>query len=110
MKNGFIIFLTICITIMIHLIIEIEFKQFTDRSLTKKANEIRNETEAGANTKERVANMFQGLIDNKVSWQSLLFVLCLNNVIWLCAVMYYLTDKTVLTTSQNSVDRYVNKL
>lgn len=41
--------------------------QSTDAALTTQANVIRNETNAGANTKTRIANMFQGLIDSKVS-------------------------------------------
>lgn len=43
------------------------FAQSTDAALTTQANVIRNETAAGGNTKTRVANMFQGLIDSKVS-------------------------------------------
>ncbi len=43
------------------------FGQSDDTSLTTQANVIRNETVAGGNTKGRIADMFQGLIDSKVS-------------------------------------------
>lgn len=43
------------------------FGQSSDATLTTQANVIRNETVPKANTAARVANMFQGLIDSKVS-------------------------------------------
>jgi hypothetical protein len=41
------------------------FSQLTDSQLTTQANTIRNETSAAGNTKVRIADMFQGIIDNK---------------------------------------------
>lgn len=39
----------------------------TDAQLTAQAEEIRNETDAGGNTRERVADALQNLIDSKPS-------------------------------------------
>lgn len=41
--------------------------QVDDAALTTQANVIRNETTAGGNTKARIANMYQSIIDSKVS-------------------------------------------
>jgi|GEM_PF-5835404 len=41
--------------------------QSTDAALTTQSNVIRNETTPGGNTKARIADMYQGLIDSKVS-------------------------------------------
>lgn len=43
------------------------FGQTSDASLTSQSNVIRNETVSGANTRARVADMFQGLVDSKLS-------------------------------------------
>lgn len=43
------------------------FGQSSDAALTTQANVIRNETATGGNTKVRVADMFQGLIDSKLN-------------------------------------------
>ena len=45
----------------------VTFAQTTDASLTSQANVIRNETSPNGNTTVRVANMFQGIINSKVS-------------------------------------------
>lgn len=45
----------------------IAFGQSSDATLTTQSDVIRNETQASGNTKGRVADMFQGLIDSKVS-------------------------------------------
>lgn len=49
------------------LIPALAFGQDTDAELTTQADVIRNETTPGGNTRTRVADMFQGLIDSKVS-------------------------------------------
>ncbi len=49
------------------LIVISSFAQSSDAALTTQADVIRNETAAGGNTKVRIANMFQALIDSKVS-------------------------------------------
>ena len=41
--------------------------QSSDAALTTQANVIRNETAPGGNTKTRIADMYQGIIDSKVS-------------------------------------------
>jgi hypothetical protein len=46
---------------------QIAIAQSTDADLTTQANVIRNETAPSGNTRARVANMFQGLIDSKAS-------------------------------------------
>lgn len=43
------------------------FAQQTDASLTTQANVIRNETAPGGNTKTRIADMYQSIIDSKFS-------------------------------------------
>lgn len=43
------------------------FAQDTDAELTTQADVIRNETASGGNTKDRIADMFQALIDSKVN-------------------------------------------
>lgn len=43
------------------------FAQSTDVALTTQANVIRNENNPGGNTRARIADMFQGLIDSKPS-------------------------------------------
>lgn len=43
------------------------FCQSSDASLTTQANVIRNETSPGANTRARIANMYQSIIDSKIS-------------------------------------------
>lgn len=43
------------------------FGQQTDAELTTQADVIRNETKSGANSRQRVADMFQALIDSKVN-------------------------------------------
>lgn len=45
----------------------LSFSQSTDAALTTQSDVIRNQTAAGGNTRAVVANMFQGLIDSKVS-------------------------------------------
>lgn len=60
MKKLLILFLLLTISLSV-------FAQSTDEELTTQADVIRNETTPGGNTKARVANMFQALIDSKVS-------------------------------------------
>lgn len=46
----------------------------TDAEMTVKANQIKNETVAGANTKERFAYLYQRLIDSKINLSQLAYV------------------------------------
>jgi len=46
----------------------------TDAEMTVKSNQIKNETVAGANTKERFAYLFQRLIDSKINVSRLSYV------------------------------------
>jgi hypothetical protein len=57
----------IILGIICALYVTASFAQSTDAELTTQANVIRNETLPSGNTKVRIANMFQGLIDSKVS-------------------------------------------
>lgn len=43
------------------------YSQSTDAALTTQSNVIRNETLPGGNTRARIADMYQGIIDSKVS-------------------------------------------
>jgi hypothetical protein len=52
----------------------------TDEQLTEQAEVIRNETEAGANTKDRVADLLQDIIDSKPSVVDLRPVILLGGV------------------------------
>jgi hypothetical protein len=48
--------------------------QMTDAEMTTKANQIKNATVAGENTKERFAYLFQRLIDSKINLSQLAYV------------------------------------
>lgn len=45
----------------------VSYGQSTDAQLTTQANVIRNETQPNGNTKTRIANMYQAIIDSKLS-------------------------------------------
>jgi hypothetical protein len=61
-------------TLILSLFVCAVFAQSTDTELTTQANVIRNETLPAGNTKTRVANMFQALIDSKVNDNEYAFV------------------------------------
>lgn len=70
MKKAFIYFLLTTFAAILGIA---AFAQQTDESLTTQVNVIRNETSPGGNTKTRIADMYQSIIDSKlslVSWQT----------------------------------------
>lgn len=60
MKKLLLLLLSICISSVL-------FAQSSDAALTTQANVIRNENSPGGNTKTRIADMFQAVINSKVS-------------------------------------------